>query len=734
VRVAHDHTASRRRRALWVVAAIWIIGASCSLNTQGKDHCATNADCLRGATCVNRQCLFGAGADSSSGDDDASMPSPDGPSHHQDGSSDHQDGGIHQDASRDLAGDSDKHQDASYDLRDGSSDHQDASHDLRDGSNDHADASPEHDGDADGELGRHIIGTCDAGTVTECAGPTPNGQCQQTYCGGRLWLDGPQSLVGYIPYRIQDPSGLFSNPYKSAIRASATAWSASTGGLITFAECSRCTGRFISVVPGSGDGISNPQDWEELLPLPVNTMAPGEIPWHRIAHQWGHVIGLDDTYRRPDRDRYASFDPAVWCTNGVSLPATCAYSGQSQQPGSPPIASGTFGSYDELSVMNGLPSEGVCGKRAADPSSGQPTLGDVSAVEELYFGIDGRWAPFQPIARSVAANEPLNYELAPGVDPVGGPAIAESAAASVDIVVRGKDGKIYETWNDLSGTTFLDWADWTVVADHVDADLGLVFAGPNTLYLVVRSAVDGSIRLRTRTAGVWGRWGSLGAPSVGALSAPAIAAQDQQSLTVFARGGDNLIYQLECTDPVTMCAASAAAVDAWTALPASDVGGFLGKPSAAWMADGSGLLMVTAIGVDHAAWIIGPAPNNWGGWLPLHISVSPEDPDPGVALASNAGLGQLNYFTRDENGLLHQKIDSGAMFELGGMPISTPGTVGTARGDLRVDVVALIDDHGHPGVWWKFLSTQNTPPCNYNAPGTCAQCGCGLPGDPRCDF
>ena len=31
-------------------------------------------------------------------------------------------------------------------------------------------------------------------------------------------------------------------------------------------------------------------------------------------------------------------------------------------------------------------------------------------------------------------------------------------------------------------------------------------------------------------------------------------------------------------------------------------------------------------------------------------------------------------------------------------------------------------------------SALKTPPCNYNAPGTCAQCGCGLPGDPRCDF
>lgn len=586
----------------------------------------------------------------------------------------------------------------------------------------------------DGGSGPPTLGTCDAGTVDECPGPTASGECQQIYCGGRLWRDGPDSGVGYIPYRIRDPDGQFSDAYKAAIRAGATAWSNATSGLITFAECSSCTGRFISVVPGWGDGISDSEDWEEVLPLPVDSTAPDTIPWHRIAHQWGHVIGLDDMYRRPDRDRYAKFDPTVWCASGASLPATCASSGPAQQPGSPPIASGTFGAYDELSVMNGLPSEGICGEVMSDPGSGQPTLGDISAVEELYSGIESSWAPFQPIARSVDPHLPLDYQLAPGVDPVGGPAIAEWTVPSVDIVVRGSDGNVYETWNDVLGTMFLDWADWRVVADHVDADPSLVFAGPSTLHLVVRSAVDGSIELRTRTAGVWGARASLGAPPVGAASAPAIAALDEQSLTVFVRGGDNLIYQLECTDPATMCAASAAAANAWTPLPTPAFGGFLGKPSATWMADGSGILIVSAVGVDHGGWVIGPTPSSWGDWLPVGVSVLPEDPDPGVAMASNSNLHNLDYFTRDANGLLLYKVDGGNLLEIGGMPISTPGAVGSARGDLRVDIAAVIDDHGHPGVWWKFLSTQNTPPCNYNAPGTCAQCGCGFAGAPRCDL
>jgi hypothetical protein len=458
------------------------------------------------------------------------------------------------------------------------------------------------------------------------------------------------------------------------------------------------------------------------------------IPWHRIAHQWGHAIGLDDTYRRPDRTRYANFDPEVWCRSGGSLPATCAYSDPTQQQGSPPIPSGTFGAYDELSVMNGLPSEGVCGIPAADPRAGQPTLGDTSAVEELYYGIEQSWSPFQPIARSGTADEPIDYQLAPGVDPVGGPAIAEWTAPSVDIVVQGSDGNVYETWNDLIGTTFLDWANWRVVADHVDADPAIVFASPGTLYLVVRSAIDGSIQLRTRSSGVWGSWASLKAPAVGAASAPAIAAHDEQSLTVFVRGRDSLVYQLECTDPGTMCAASVAAANAWTALPAppSDITGFQGKPSATWTTDGSGLLMVTAIGVDNRAWIIGPDGSGWGSWLPLYnLPVSPKDLEPGAPMA--VGVVGLDIFARGGNGLLRYLDVNLSPFEVGGMPASTPGTVGTTRGDQRIDVVAIIDDHKHPGVWWKFLSTQNTPPCNYNAPGTCAQCGCGLPGDPRCD-
>jgi len=49
-------------------------------------------------------------------------------------------------------------------------------------------------------------------------------------------------------------------------------------------------------------------------------------------------------------------------------------------------------------------------------------------------------------------------------------------------------------------------------------------------------------------------------------------------------------------------------------------------------------------------------------------------------------------------------------------------------------VAALIYDHGRPGIWWKFRTNVATyrPPCNYNMPGTCAQCGCNVPNTPPC--
>jgi hypothetical protein len=70
----------------------------------------------------------------------------------------------------------------------------------------------------------------------------------------------------------------------------------------------------------------------------------------------------------------------------------------------------------------------------------------------------------------------------------------------------------------------------------------------------------------------------------------------------------------------------------------------------------------------------------------------------------------------------------------GGVLASAPAVVWPRNGVKPVDIAAVIDDHGRPGVWSKFLSLDGSdrPPCNDNAPGTCAQCGCNVPGAPAC--
>jgi hypothetical protein len=65
---------------------------------------------------------------------------------------------------------------------------------------------------------------------------------------------------------------------------------------------------------------------------------------------------------------------------------------------------------------------------------------------------------------------------------------------------------------------------------------------------------------------------------------------------------------------------------------------------------------------------------------------------------------------------------------------SPPAVILAPHGYARIDVAALIEDHGRPGVWWRFFDPGYAAPCNYNLPGACAVCGCNLPGEPACDF
>jgi hypothetical protein len=683
-------------RAAWAVAAAAAV-AACTLDPVSKDHCQSTIDCLSGYVCVGNRCVAGSDGGGAGGSEAGG------------GAGGAEAGGGAADAGNDAGSDADG------------------------GGGDAAPPAPPPPG------------MCNASAVSTCAQPPAGELCEEAICGGRLWKDGVNGpWAALVPYRIWDPAGLLSDVYKNAIRDSAAAWQAASAGLVSLTECTSCTGRFVSIVPGDGDGILDPDaPYEQHVPVPADPASLAQPPLHRIAHQWGHVLGLDDTYRRADRDRYVTFDPAVWCREGgPGIPARCALDPAAQQ-GSASFASDTYGVYDETSKMNGFASDGVCGAPGApepDPTSDAPTAGDVSALSEMFFALEGPWAPFQPVGRSAVPGQPFDYQLAPGVDPVGGPAVAYENAPVVDIFVRGSDGHVYITHNDLLfGTTFVDWAPWVSVADNVDADPTVASTDDSTLYLLVRAADGEDLRLRRRAAGVWSDWASLGVPPVVADSAPALAAIKPgaigyEALGVVVRGADGLIYALTCTDPQDLCAASAASDSAWQQLPSPPSGAVIGKPSVAWMSDNNTLL-VAAVTTEREVWVIGSTPTGWGTWVPAEgFAVSRDDAEPGVAVAGLGGLSGMNILVRDPRGLLLLgNIYGSNNLPLGGVLASAPGVaVAKEQDGHRVDIVALIDDHHHPGVWWKFRGGF-TPPCNYKLTGTCTTCGCGGAGQPSCD-
>jgi hypothetical protein len=575
-------------------------------------------------------------------------------------------------------------------------------------------------------------GMCTEAAVTMCGGVGGAAACEQTFCGGRLWRDGARSTTTYIPYRIDDPQGKFSAAYRDAIRLGAEAWASATGNLLTFTPCATCLGRFVSIVPGDGDGIVDPTALEQVVPMPVPAAGQASLPLHRIAHQWGHVIGLDDVYQRADRDPYVRFDPAVWCgAERPGLPVRCAVD-PIHERGAPALPSGTFGVFDERSKMNGLPGEGVCSNRPPDADVGVPTAADASAALELYAGHLLGWSPLTPVGKPAWRDGRRDYQLAPGVDPVGTPAVAAWNPPVVEIFVRGSDDKLYTIHNEVNGTQLTGWSDWTPLGGDLDfdSDPSAVFVASDILYLVARSPVDGTIKLRAREAGMWGDWISLVGPLVGIASSPAIASATDDSLNVFVRGNDANVYSLPCTLPLPGLT-GAVAPGEWQQLPPVNV---IGKPA---VSGRDGWLYVTAVGSDRSSWVIGgtSGDHRWGGWVPLPIDhISPLDPEPSVGL----GGPDIRYFAPDVRGVLVSMSRWEATYLIGGLLASSAAAV-QSRDTSRYDVVAEVDDHGRRGVWWKFnggvaVDRVFVPPCNYNEPDTCAACGCNQPGTPRCDY
>ena len=219
-------------------------------------------------------------------------------------------------------------------------------------------------------------------------------------------------------------------------------------------------------------------------------------------------------------------------------------------------------------------------------------------------------------------------------------------------------------------------------------------------------------------------WNVLGAPPSGAASAPALASGSPFGLQVFVRGGDGLIYWLACADATDDCKGSVGRSDAWSALPPPPSGIFVGKPSAVWWIEQTGLT-VAAIRNDRVAMFLIGINSGGAAWRSadhLNIDPDPDDPDPGVAVAISATPGELSFFARNRRRLLINDTSEQTYSSIGGVLASPPAAVAVYHGAVRTDVAAIINDHGRPGVWWRYNDQAYKAPC-YDNPGDCARCG-----------
>jgi len=199
-------------------------------------------------------------------------------------------------------------------------------------------------------------------------------------------------------------------------------------------------------------------------------------------------------------------------------------------------------------------------------------------------------------------------------------------------------------------------------------------------------------------------------------------------LAVVVRGGDGLIYSLMCADAQNGCDASASQPN-WIPLPLppSPSGIFVGKPAALWPLDNTGLT-VAAVTDDRAVMLITHVDSaadgaSWDRAVNISNDLAPDDPDPGVAIAMLNVAGDVFFYARNQQRMLVSDSLSTTFFSIGGVLASPPSVATLIHNGIRVEVAAIIDDHGHPGVWWRYNESVDLFPCTYNRPGTCLECG-----------
>ncbi len=555
------------------------------------------------------------------------------------------------------------------------------------------------------------------------------GTCHYSNCGGWGWPGGVMHFELGAGFSFQD---------RMTILNAAAAWNQAINGF-SLSECVNddCLSQLGSgqrwyhidlsgpAYPcGVDSGISGPgsatgPQYGSMGPSGVTGLITNWV----ASHNFGHALGMPHTFIRNDRDRYVTMSSSYFCGPNKQPPGYCAYAPQ-DVPQDPRFATGQFGVYDELSVMNYI-SNDICENAGIEPDcDALPTAADGSGMLEFYRSYSG-WVPFQNLGADVDPSQPLSGALAPGVTVAGSSGDWSTPAASswgwplLDIFVLGTDGHIYDKYKSVPNSVFAGWSSWV--------DLGGTFttAPSATSWAygrtdVVAVGTDQQVHIRTYANGQWYPWASLPYLAGGALSAPAITTWGWGRLDVFVRGTGNQLYQSTFTTST-----------GWQAWAQRGNGTFTGNPSAAaGMWSGVGRIDVVVAGADNPPtmwWIFSNDGTgyNWIGYNKLGTGTIWPGSSPAIA---SWGSGRLDVFFRSGNSTLWQQACVGSCtaasawtgyFALGGILKSSPGAHATSNYKQEIDVLGINEDHQQPGVWWKYWPDTDLRNHYVNPPGYC---------------
>jgi hypothetical protein len=555
--------------------------------------------------------------------------------------------------------------------------------------------------------------------------------CTVFTCGGQLWGGG---LIRYHITRSID-GRTFTDADVAVIQSAASAWNNTASGVVVLQEVAdlaacQASHRCLDIQAASAEDTGSIGGNPSYFKTPVN--------FNTVAHELGHSIGLPHTFARHDRDRYVSMSQAHFCPGSIvpnqdttsEDPVKCKQ-WPSADPSEPSIPTGSFGQYDSRSVMN-YASEDICEDDGLGPESVGPRSQDGSAAIELYRTLAG-WSPFQSLGQDVGATTKLNYDLASGVTTRGDPALSSWGLPALNIFVRGSDGHVYYKYKNVSaGGSFQSWSEWTdMSASGVDSNPASTSWGTGRIDLVVKSGNDGAIWTRQNLGGAWQGWWSLGKPAIGiaAGSSPAITTWGPGRLDLFVRGADEQMYTRTCNGNSTATCSTAAAWSAWTLIGPGSV--FWGSPAAT--SEAVNKITVAVHGKDNFAWTLRLAN---GAWTWSRVDAVGVLAGSSASTASSPGLAsfrgansRVELFVKGSDGRLWQNEYKGSwsgFMPLGGDILGSP--VAFAIGTQRIEVAAVMDDHGLGGVWRKYFPWQH--PCYTDL--QCGSCGCGGSGQPPC--